>query len=475
MHTPSSHPHLQVRSAAVELGQVIAGTRYRALELVGLGGMGAVYEVQHVELGKPFVMKLLYPALSGRGDFVARLKREQRALARLEHPNIVSVTDAGTTGHGVPFFVMERLRGRTLSVELRRRAPLDVTEAIGIVAEVLDGLSAAHAIGIVHRDVKPANVFVTHSGSVKLLDFGIAKDLGQLENQTGHSVVLATPRYMSPEQAGRRAVDHRSDLYSAGLLLWHALSGKAPYQGLHAAADLVRAHSTQRLERLSELRPGIHPLLDDVTWGLLAKDPEQRPHSAALVAELLRGVAREYGGAGGSGSTVLARYDAPTAAAAPLATVSADTRRATPLALAEACPGDTSALPTLIFEASDKLSPVRSRRRIAVAGGLVLVLGLVVGVMGPRARALETEGLKLGAAARSAAHTLRWRGRDLLPVEPAPAARAPLAEAAPFRPARKVGKPRPARPRAPARPSGCADRSTDRGFLGVHKLPASGL
>src|SRR6188768_454273 len=158
-----------------ENGEVILGTRYRVLSLIGVGGMGSVYEVEHVELGKRFVLKALLRELSRRDDLVQRLRNEWRALARLQHANIVNVTDAGTSGGGVPFYVMERLDGDTLAELLRLKSRLYVLEAVNIAVSVLEALSAAHEIGIIHRDVKPANVFIVNGGGVKLLDFGVAK------------------------------------------------------------------------------------------------------------------------------------------------------------------------------------------------------------------------------------------------------------------------------------------------------------
>src|SRR5262245_22009517 len=183
------------------VGAVIPGTRYRVLGLLGAGGMGSVHAVEHVELGKRFVLKALLSEAALREDLVARLRNEQRALGRLEHPNIDAVTDAGMTSGGVPYFVMARLEGETLGARLRRLGRLSAVESLSVGAGVLDGLAVAHEIGVVHRDIKPQNIFVVGSGQPKILDFGVAKVALSAAAITARGVAVGTPRYMSPEQA----------------------------------------------------------------------------------------------------------------------------------------------------------------------------------------------------------------------------------------------------------------------------------
>src|SRR5690606_1324445 len=183
-------------------GERVPGTMYRIDELIGSGGMGSVYRVEHVELGRKFVLKALHGHLSSRGDLVARLRNEWRALGKLEHPNIVQVTDAGQTSGGLPFYVMENLRGQTLGKLLSERGRLPVALSCEIVLGVLAGLHAAHSTGAVHRDIKPPNIFVEEGGRAKLLDFGIAKLRDQAAKVvTAGGVSIGTPRYMAPEQA----------------------------------------------------------------------------------------------------------------------------------------------------------------------------------------------------------------------------------------------------------------------------------
>jgi eukaryotic-like serine/threonine-protein kinase len=270
-------------------GQVVPGTRYRVLGLIGVGGMGSVYDVEHVELGKRFVLKSLLRDLARRQDLVARLRQEWRALARLEHPNIVNVTDAGTSETGVPFYVMERLDGETLGARLGRERRLPVQAAVDVAAGVLEGLSAAHAIGIVHRDVKPPNIFVLGAGGVKLLDFGIAKIASSsAEVITARGLAIGTPRYMSPEQARGERVDGRADLYAVGLLLFEMIAGTGPFDDASDANDLLLAQLTRPAARLSSAASGIPPELDAIVAALLEKDPRQRPASARVVARALK-------------------------------------------------------------------------------------------------------------------------------------------------------------------------------------------
>ena len=303
-------------------GELIAGTRYRVLQLIGVGGMGSVYEVEHIELGKRFVLKALLRELSRREDLAQRLRNEWRALARLQHDNIVNVTDAGTSGGGVPFYVMERLEGDTLAGLLRRKRRLHVLEAVHVAASVLEALSAAHEIGIIHRDVKPANVFIVEGGAVKLLDFGIAKIADATSVITARGLAVGTPRYMSPEQARGERVDGRSDVYGAALLLFEMIAGVGPFDDARDSNELLLAHLAREAPPLSSLVMGVSPELERLLAGMLAKDCRQRPATARLAAEQLRDFARRQWSAPAT--------DAPTAEADYGAQTLANAQRPTP-------------------------------------------------------------------------------------------------------------------------------------------------
>jgi len=320
-------------------GEVVPGTRYRVTRLIGAGGMGRVYEVEHIELGKRFVLKALQRELLRRDDLVARLRNEWRALARLEHPNIVNVTDAGTSANGVPFYVMERLEGETLAALLHRQRRLLPQHALAIAAGILDGLHAAHQIGVVHRDVKPPNIFLTAPTQVKVLDFGIAKIRDAKDVITARGIAVGTPRYMSPEQAHGAAVDARSDIYATALMLFEMVSGVGPFDDARDHNELLLAHLGRPAPLLSSISV-VAPELDAIVAGMLAKDPRERPGSARQVAETLRALSLRY--------VSYVRTDAPTASAAtsaqrPEPTTRMDGRRASEPALGPTRPDGVAA------------------------------------------------------------------------------------------------------------------------------------
>lgn len=282
------------QSTEFAVGEMVPGTKYLVVSRIGQGGMGSVYEVEHVELGKRFVLKALLDQFCQRQDLVQRLRNEWRSLGRLEHPNIVSVSDAGVAVNGAPYYVMERLQGESLAGALQRLGRFSLTDSMRIAAEVLEGLAAAHDIGIVHRDVKPPNIFVTQAGIAKLLDFGIAKltDGASLE-LTGRGIAIGTPRYMSPEQAAGEKVDGRADLYAVGLVLFEMLTGCGPFDGCESH-EVFLAHITRQPPRVGELVGGIPAELEGLVAALLAKRPGDRPPSAAAAAGALRSMLRTY-------------------------------------------------------------------------------------------------------------------------------------------------------------------------------------
>ncbi|HVJ20505.1 MAG TPA: protein kinase, partial [Polyangiaceae bacterium] len=295
-------------------GDLVPGTRYRVTSLMGLGGMGTVYEVEHVELGRRFVLKALMRELARRQDLVQRLRNEWRALGRLEHPNIVSVTDAGTTSTGVPYYVMERLEGETLAARLRRVRRLTVPEALEIAAGVLEGLSAAHEIGVIHRDVKPPNIFLLSGDRPKVLDFGVAKIADAANVVTARGVAVGTPRYMSPEQARGINVDGRSDVYAVGLLLFEMITGVGPFDDARDANEMLLAHLGREAPRLGSMAMGVLPELDEIVGTMLAKDARLRPASARALAARLRAIIDGYSERiSTTGPTPIAAYSSTTA------------------------------------------------------------------------------------------------------------------------------------------------------------------
>jgi serine/threonine-protein kinase len=279
---------------------ILAGTPYRVLERIGAGGMGAVWEAEHRELGKRVVVKVLLPELAQDQRFVDRLLREARVMAQVASPYLVAVTDLGRTAAGVTYLVMERLQGHTLGRELKNRGALPVAEAVRWTKQLLLGLAAAHRAGIVHRDVKLDNIFLCDATDqeprrLKLLDFGIAKvvDSGMdrvAQQLTAEGAVLGSPRWISPEQAMGKPVDARADVYAAGLVLYSLVVGRTPFAHLDAAAALGAA-VTERPTLPSRCAPQrIPPALEDAILMAIEKDPDQRFQSADAFATALDAV-----------------------------------------------------------------------------------------------------------------------------------------------------------------------------------------
>lgn len=260
--------------------------------------MGEVLLAEHLALKKEVVVKLVHAELVGP-ELVERMRVEAQILASLRHPGIVDVTDLGETRHGRPYLVMERLHGRTLGEEVEARGGLPLPEAVDIVCQVLDALEAAHAAGVVHRDVKADNVFLHRARKddktvVKLLDFGVAKILaggkGPLPSRfpTEEGVVMGTPRFCSPEQAlGRRDIDHRADIYAAGALLYYLVTGYRLFAEKASLVDLLTAHARET-PRLPSTIAGVSAAVDEVILKALAKRPSDRYQSAREMIEALR-------------------------------------------------------------------------------------------------------------------------------------------------------------------------------------------
>jgi serine/threonine protein kinase len=262
--------------------------------------MGEVFEVEHELLGTRRALKVLAKQFTNRQDLTERLRVEARALARLSHPNLVEVYDLGTAKDGRVFFAMELLAGATLRQMLRGRGPMSVQLAVRLMGQVLDGLYAAHCAGLLHRDVKPENVFVCRNGTVKLLDFGVAKaiDASTTDVQlTGAGMTVGTPRYMAPEQAEGRQVDARADVYAAGLVLWELLVGRPAFEenDIHSLAMAKMTSGVRPLAR-SMLAP-ISRRLSDAVDLACDKEPLNRfPCAQAFATEIRAALAEEMGG-----------------------------------------------------------------------------------------------------------------------------------------------------------------------------------
>ncbi len=266
-------------------GDVIGG-KYRIVSLIGDGGMGAVYEARHEVLGSPVALKFLHLELTKRSGLASRFLQEARVSASIQSPHVTRVTDVDQTTEGSPYLVMELLTGESLQQLLDRTIKLPRDQALDFALQILSGLEAAHALGVVHRDLKPDNVFITPSSGgpvLKLLDFGIAKLRESSEYQKGLTrpgAVMGTPEYMAPEQLySADKVDHRADLYSLGAILYEMLTGERPAYG-DDAAEIIAQVALGKVKPLRDHEPALPEGLAEVVHRALAPDRENRFASA---------------------------------------------------------------------------------------------------------------------------------------------------------------------------------------------------
>ncbi len=262
-------------------GDVIGG-KYRIVRLIGDGGMGTVYEAHHEFLETTVALKFLHSELAKRAGLGSRFLQEARVSARIRSPHVTHVTDVDQTADGSPYLVMELLHGEPLQQAMDRRGKLPVEQAVDFALQILSGLESAHAIGVVHRDLKPDNVFIvpaTGGPLLKLIDFGIAKLRASTEFQKGLTragVIMGTPEYMAPEQLfAAENVDHRADLYSLGVILFEMLSGRRPADGDDVEA-IVAAVVSGNVRHLAALEPSLNPGLVAVVERSLMADREAR-------------------------------------------------------------------------------------------------------------------------------------------------------------------------------------------------------
>jgi hypothetical protein len=258
--------------------------RYEIEAPLGRGGMATVFRGTDRVLNRTVAVKILADRFAGDDKFVTRFRREAQAAARLNHPNIVSIYDTGDDD-GAHYIVMELVEGDTLGDVLRRDGALPPERAAAIAGSVAEALERAHQAGLVHRDVKPGNVMLTPDGSVKVMDFGIARAASE-DTLTQTGTVLGTAAYLSPEQAQGLAVDARSDLYSLGCVLYEMLTGRQPFTG-DSPVSIAYKHVNDDPVPPSRVNPHVSPELDAVTLRAMAKDPQERFPSAGAMREAL--------------------------------------------------------------------------------------------------------------------------------------------------------------------------------------------
>lgn len=363
------------------IGCVLDG-RYEVTGRVARGGMATVYVAIDRRLDRRVAVKVMHPALAEDADFVVRFHREAKAAARITHPNVVSVTDQGSDA-GLVFLVMEYVAGRTLRSLLRERGRLTPAQALEIYEPVSAALAAAHAAGLVHRDVKPENVLLADDGRVQVADFGLARAVAASSLTATTGLLMGTVAYLAPEQvAGEAAPDPRADVYAAGIVLFEMLTGSPPHDGETPLAVAYK-HLHADIPAPSRLVPGTPAVLDALVADATARDPRRRPADGA---ELLSRVRRARQAVAPIGLPAAGEAGGGTARDAP-------TDRLPDLPVGTGAPGATEVRatevhPTARLEAADRLAggppgppafptigqPRRGARGRAVAAGLVLAL-----------------------------------------------------------------------------------------------------
>jgi eukaryotic-like serine/threonine-protein kinase len=260
---------------------------YRILRILGAGGMGVVFQAEDSNLRRLVALKVLTPKAAEKPGARERFLREARALARLEHENVVTVHHVGEA-NGVAYIGMQWLKGHSLDDRLRNPEPIAIRETLRIGRQVALGLAAAHEHGLIHRDVKPANIWIeaAHGGRIKLLDFGLARPMVDAEQLTRSGSIIGTPAYMAPEQANGEKIDHRCDLFSLGVVLYRLTTGQFPFSGKSPVATLI-AVAVKSPAPPESLAIDLPAGLSDLIVQLLVKEPAQRPASANEVAERL--------------------------------------------------------------------------------------------------------------------------------------------------------------------------------------------
>jgi eukaryotic-like serine/threonine-protein kinase len=263
---------MDARPSSSMIGTLLSG-RYRLEAKLGSGGMSTVYLAKDDTLDRPVAVKVMHREMSEQPEQIERFRQEARAVAKISHPNVVAVIDAGED-HGYPYIVFEYVEGETLKQRIARIGALDIQEAIAYAIEIARGLTIAHARNMVHRDIKPQNVLIDDEGRAKLTDFGISRQLEQ-DGMTATGRVLGTTDYVAPEQAMGRPVDPRSDVYSLGVVLYEMLVGQVPFHA-DSQVGVAMKHVNEDLPDVQRRRPEVSAAVALVVERSTAKDPDER-------------------------------------------------------------------------------------------------------------------------------------------------------------------------------------------------------
>ncbi|WP_367404680.1 protein kinase domain-containing protein [Kocuria marina] len=272
------------------VGSLLEG-RYQVRRLIARGGTATVYEGLDERLERPVALKIMHPHVADDPSFVARARREAKSAARLHHPNVVAVLDQGHTADGVLYLVLEYVDGPTLRDVVAHEAPMTPRRTLDLLIPVLRGLTQAHRIGLVHRDVKPENVLLTRGGQVKVADFGLTR---AVDEHTTSTTVMGTVGYAAPELVGDGPVDQRSDVYAVGIMAYEMLTGSRPYTG--TALQVATAHVSRDVPAPGGLAQGFPAALDEFVLRATSRDAAQRPADAAALLDLALAIRRSLPG-----------------------------------------------------------------------------------------------------------------------------------------------------------------------------------
>ena len=278
-----------------DLSGELIDSRYQLIRQVANGGMASIYEAMDTRLDRKVAVKIMHPHLAQDDAFVSRFIREAKAAAALSHPNIVAVQDQGWNQSGVPavFLVMELIEGSTLREYLNERGRFEIKDAMNYLTPILSALAAAHAIGIVHRDMKPENILISKEGRIKIADFGLAR--GEIIGSTmtaESSVILGSVSYLSPEQVQRGIADARSDVYAVGIVAFEMLTGEKPFIG-DTPIQIAYMHVNQDIPPPRSKRKDIPQALDDLISRATNRDPDKRPRDAGEFLNSLEAIAAD--------------------------------------------------------------------------------------------------------------------------------------------------------------------------------------